>query len=521
MGFLTEEVKARLLKDIDVFAQTSAAFFNKEISVGDYKGISGPFGTYAERGAKSAMFRLRLSGGRITGDQLNFIADMLDKYEIPAVHFTTGQSIQLHGLEGSIIPDMFKECHAHGIYSRGGGGDHVRNVSASPLRGVTPGEPFDITPYEQVLSEYVLTLIPDFKMPRKLKIAMTNGLENDTHASCKDLGFIAQADGTFTVYAGGGIGNGSRPGILLAEGVDPQDIIYYVKAMVRLFMENSDFHARSKNRMRFVVEKLGDDKYRDLFQKFLTFTRRVEDLTFEAPDMTITKEGSTVLSDAELAKLGSRVIAQSQKGLYAVHYHPLGGNPDYNSFRDVCRYVGSLEAGEGRLTNDEAIYFINLTAEEAKEVLEMTADHMNTEFLQSVSCIGNSRCQIGFQNSQGLLESMVKHLAEKGIDTAYLPKMHISGCPSSCGTHQVGYIGFHGTAKLVDKKPQPAFNLFVGGSEQLEAIKFGEILGAITVADVPNFIEELALTLNDAKTPFVTWLETHEDDFKALAAKYI
>lgn len=520
MGFLTEEVKARLLKDIDVFAQTSEAFFNKEISVGDYKGISGPFGTYAERGAKSAMFRLRLGGGSINADQLNFIADMLDKYEIPAVHFTTGQSIQLHGLEGSIVPQMFKDSHAHGIYSRGGGGDHVRNVAASPLRGVTVGEPFDITPYVQVVSEYVLTLIPDFKMPRKLKIAMTNGLENDTHATCKDLGFVAKADGTFTVYAGGGMGNGTRTGMLLAEGVEPKDIIYYVKAMVRLFIENSDYHARSKNRMRFVVENLGEEKYLALFNKFLTFTRRVEDLTFEVPDTTITKQGATILSDAELAELGSRVVPQSQKGLYAVHYHPLGGNPDHKVFQNVFRYVASV-GGEGRLTNDEAIYFINLTAEEAKKVVEMTTDHMKDEFLQSVSCIGNSRCQVGFQNSQGLLESMVNHLAEKGIDTKYLPKLHISGCPSSCGTHQVGYIGFHGTAKLVDKKPQPAFNLFVGGSEELGHVKFGEILGAITVADVPNFMEELALTLNEAKTPFVTWFETHEDDFKALAGKYI
>ena len=66
MTFLTEEVKARLIKDLPKFAKVSEQFFNKEISVNDYKGLSGPFGTYAERGANTGMFRLRLPGGRIT-----------------------------------------------------------------------------------------------------------------------------------------------------------------------------------------------------------------------------------------------------------------------------------------------------------------------------------------------------------------------------------------------------------------------------------------------------------------------
>ncbi|WP_295789899.1 nitrite/sulfite reductase [uncultured Veillonella sp.] len=521
MGFLTDEVKARLLKDIDVFAKTSEQFFNKEISIGDYKGLSGPFGTYAERGAKTAMYRLRLPAGRITGAQMNFIADAFDRYEIPQVHFTTGQSIQLHGLQGSIVIDLFKDCHSVGIYSRGGGGDHPRNISASPLRGVTPGEPFDITPYVQVASEYVLTLVPDFKMPRKLKISMTNGLESSTHATIKDLAFRAQADGTFTVYAGGGMGGNSRKGIVLAEGVNPKDILYYIKAMVRTFIENADYHTRSKNRTRYMVAEMGEEKFREVFNKFLTFTRRVEDLSFEVPIVNITKVGSEELSADELAQFGGRVVAQSQKGLYAVLYHPLGGTPERAAFQTLLRYTGSLEAVEGRLTSDESLYFINLTAAEAKEVVKLTPDHMPTDFLMSVSCIGASRCQVGFQNSQGLFQDIVTHLDAEGIDTKHLPKMHISGCPSSCGTHQIGRIGFHGAVKLVDKKPQPAFNLFFGGSDALDDVKFGELLGLVTVVDIPKFIAELATILNTANVEFDTWIESHEEDFRALAAKYI
>ena len=43
-----------------------------------------------------------------------------------------------------------------------------------------------------------------------------------------------------------------------------------------------------------------------------------------------------------------------------------------------------------------------------------------------------------------------------GLSTDRLPQLHVSGCLSSCGTHQVGSLGLHGFTKLVNSKPQPA-----------------------------------------------------------------
>ncbi|SUP44682.1 nitrite/sulfite reductase [Veillonella criceti] len=522
MTFLTNEVKERLIKDLPSFAKTSEQFFNKEISVNDYKGLSGPFGTYAERGANTAMYRLRLPGGRITQQQLAFLADMFTRFELPHLHFTTGQSIQIHGLQGPQVVEMFRECHAHGIYSRGGGGDHPRNIAASPLRGVVAGEPFDITPYVQIASEYILTLIPDFKMPRKLKIAFTNGLENSTHVTFKDLGFWAQADGTFTVYAAGGLGGNPRKGILLAEKVDPAEILYYIKAMVRTFIENADYKTRSKNRTRYMVADMGEDKFRETFNKFLTFVKRTENLSFELPETAITKTGTEHLTDEELAKANGLIGEQVQDGLYYVYYHPVGGHAQPVVARDVFQYVGSLEGAEARMTSEEGTYFINLTATEARKVYELIKDDSSTsEFSASVCCVGAAKCQVGFQNSQAAYKDILAHLAAEGIDDSLLPKIHMSGCPSSCGTHQIGTLGLHGFVKQVDGKPQPAFNLFKGGSDALGFVTFGEPLGAITTADLPAFFADLANTLNKAGQPYDTWIKDHSDDFETLAKKYI
>ena len=42
------------------------------MSIADYKGESGAFGSYAERGANSSMSRWRFNGGRMTREHMQF-----------------------------------------------------------------------------------------------------------------------------------------------------------------------------------------------------------------------------------------------------------------------------------------------------------------------------------------------------------------------------------------------------------------------------------------------------------------
>lgn len=85
-------------------------------------------------------------------------------------HFTTGEALQLHHLDGDTTLSLYKDCFANGIYCYGGGGDNPRNVTASPLRDIDSREYFDITPYAEAASAYALKLIPQLHLPRKYKI---------------------------------------------------------------------------------------------------------------------------------------------------------------------------------------------------------------------------------------------------------------------------------------------------------------------------------------------------------------
>ena len=85
-------------KDYEEFEKVTRQFYAGEVSVPEYKGFSGGFGSYAQRGGKASMLRLRLPGGRVTKDKLKFVVDSIRKYNIDKVHFTTCQTIQLHNL---------------------------------------------------------------------------------------------------------------------------------------------------------------------------------------------------------------------------------------------------------------------------------------------------------------------------------------------------------------------------------------------------------------------------------------
>ena len=80
MTQITAETKEEIRSRFPQFVEATQAFYAKELPPGKYKGISGKFGSYGERGANSSMLRLRFSGGAIDCDNIAFLKVDLDKY---------------------------------------------------------------------------------------------------------------------------------------------------------------------------------------------------------------------------------------------------------------------------------------------------------------------------------------------------------------------------------------------------------------------------------------------------------
>ena len=215
------------------------------------------------------------------------------------------------------------------------------------------------------------------------------------------------------------------------------------------------------------------------------------------------------------------VIKQKQEGLYAFRYHPIGGTPTIENFINLYDTIKDFKDVEVRISPEEELYIINCTAEEIEKISNTITDNAENIFETSVACIGNSICQVGLRDSQALVKKLSEETRKHNFKSRILPQIHISGCPSSCGTHQIGIIGFHGTAKVVDKVPQPAFFLHIKGNERRHEERFGKILGVILEKDIPDFIVELGKTVEKEGTTFENWLENNEDNFNKIAEKYI
>lgn len=114
-------------------------------------------------------------------------------------------------------------------------------------------------------------------------------------------------------------------------------------------------------------------------------------------------------------------------------------------------------------------------------------------------------CQQGIRDSQGLLQKLVGMERNEQFADGILPKIHISGCPSSCGTHQIGVIGFRGGAKTIDKVLKPAFNLYINGSDIQGQERMGEEVGTLLEEQIPDFLCALGHAVSDSGMDFDTW----------------
>jgi len=522
----------RFREDLNEFYDMTGKFYRKEITVPEYKSFSGGFGSYAQRGGEKSMLRLRLACGEINKENLKFIRDSIEKYGIDLVHLTTCQTVQVHNLTEQTVCSLVAEAFDHGIITRGGGGDFPRNVMCSPLSGVREGEYFDVVPYAREAADYLLSFIGKVKLPRKLKVCFQNSEDNEVHATFRDMGFVATPNHTFDVYIAGGLGIKPKFGVQVVKDLAPSQILYAIKSMVDVFTEYGNYEKRSASRSRFLQETLTPEGLKKAFEEKLEVNLADEnlDISVSGDDGALKTKGLRAEEEDRAQQkneawqeltAGGRVIAQKQKGLYAVAYHPPGGKPEPSFFGALYDLIEGMDQVKVRLTPDQGMYIINLTRREAEKILELTADDKGTCFERSTACIGADICQVGIGKSQVLLQSCLDRIRKENFADGVLPAIHISGCPSSCAAHQTTLLGFRGGMKQTPEGPRPAFAVYENGCELEGKERFGNELGVMLETSIPEFLAELGNTVAGKNMTYVEFREKYPDEIARVAQKYL
>src|SRR5690349_1424410 len=212
------------------------------------------------------MMRIKVPAGHLTCEQLDVIAELAEEYSDSILHVSTRQNVQLHFVHIEDTPDLMRRLASVGITTREACGNSVRTVTACQFAGVCGDQAFDVTPYADALTWYLLGHKDTQDFGRKFKIAFSGCKPHPCGlANFHDIGAIAVVkDGKrgFEFYVGGGLGAVPHQAKLVEEFLPEEELLPMSQAVCRVFAKLGERKNRARARLKFVVQKLGLEEFR-------------------------------------------------------------------------------------------------------------------------------------------------------------------------------------------------------------------------------------------------------------------
>ncbi len=482
-----------VIHDMYRYAQTGFASIEED----DFERLKW-YGVYRQKPKESGYFMLRtkVPGGQLTGAQARKLSELADRYGHGFCDITTRQTVQMHWLRIEDMPQIFAELADVGITTSGACGDDTRNVLGCPLAGVDKNEIIDATPQMWEVSRNLTNNREFSNLPRKYKITISGCCIQCAQPDINDVGVfgLRKADGEtgFGIKVGGGLSAAPHMAQLLPVFLKPEQVWPVTEAVSIIFRDNGFRLKRSRARFKFLVADWGAERVLAEVERLLGYTlERHSDFP--------------VIADQETDHLG--IVEQKQPGLYAVGVSFAGGRVR-NAALDKCGELVARFAAPGqdaiRLTNKQNLLLLNIPKDNLPLLLgELDAAglvYTPSNFRKGcVSCTGIEFCNIAVAETKNRMIRMVEQLeATSGWYQGKI-RIHFSGCPSSCGQHQIADIGLRGArTKLPNGEQVDAYDLFIGGRLG-ENRRFNELLkGKIIAADVHQTIDKL-LRFYDSK----------------------
>jgi ferredoxin-nitrite reductase len=461
-------------------------------------------GIYPQKqGGDAFMIRLKVPGGVLTPEQTRVIGQIAIDFAngpISNPHFgnnfldiTTRQDVQMHWIKMENVPKIWRRLEEVGMTTVQACGDSARNVLCCPVSGLGHDEVLDAYPVAQVISDYFTGNREYANLPRKFKMSVTGCLEDCAQAEINDIGMLPARleDGTlgFNVRVGGGLSDGPRMASDIDVFVRPEEAVEITRGIAQVFGELGDRENRWICRMRYLVQELGPEGFREELEKRTAF-----ELTPAGEDLTKHYRGDHV-----------GVHAQKDEGLYYVGLNVPVGRMSGEQFAEAGRLAGEYGA-EIRLATDQNFIITGVPEERLDDLL---AEPLLKQYSPSpgafergiVACTGSEFCRFGIVETKIRAVEWAREMDERvgdGIGQDAV-RMHFSGCSASCAQPQIGDVGFRGeTAKTRDALVE-GVDIGLGGSLGRDAAFIDWIEGAKPAEDVPDALAEVFEKFKDER----------------------
>jgi sulfite reductase beta subunit-like hemoprotein len=535
-------------RDIDEFVSTLEQFERGEITPDQWRAFRLVRGTYGQRQTGDAqMLRVKVPQGILTSEQLDALADVGQKYSRGFGHITTRQNIQFHFVKLHDAEPAMRALADAGLTTREACGNSVRNITACAYAGVGADERFDVTPYAEALTRFLLRHPLSSTLPRKFKVAFEGCADDHVMTAINDLGFravIAPTGGRgFRVIAGGGTAIMVTNAGVLHEFLPASEILRVAEAVLRVFKRFGDYEHKQRNRMKFMIKALGWTRWREEYERELAACRlqgAVPTLDIDPP-LSESKPDGARDSSPSPGHIATRVSAQSVSGpgltpvvvpvfetsepayvrwrttnvqnqkqpgyAIATATVPLG---DLTS--EQMRVVGELARAYGdgtvRVTPEQDLMLRWVSTSDLKQLYRRLAaaglglSEANT-IANVASCPGAESCKLAVTQSRGLGRLLEETLRARPdlIARADGARIKISGCPNGCGQHHIATIGFQGSVRRLGARALPQYFVMVGGGVGNDGASFGKLAAKIPARRIPDAVERLVALYDREKQP--------------------
>jgi ferredoxin-nitrite reductase len=280
---------------------------------------------------------------------------------------------------------------------------------------------------------------------------------------------------------GGGLS--SKP--FLAQQLDifvlPEQVVDMAVAITRIYRDYGFRQKRHMTRLKFLVADWGVERFKEKL---------------------IEVYGSALPSRGEDGTLGWNagyyygVQKQKQRGLNFIGLNVPIGRLSGEELHDLARI--SDEYGDGTLRTSVAqnIIIANIPTKKLNRLQkEATIKRITPQpkaFVgYAVSCTGNEYCNLALVETKERMRLLAEHMDHVISDLDTPVRMHMVGCPNSCGQRQVADIGFQGALVKTPQGMRDAFEIYLGGTLGPGAQYNEKLNGRVKADDLGPVVEQL------------------------------
>jgi sulfite reductase (ferredoxin) len=443
------------------------------------------------------MVRIRIPNGLLHSHQLRTVADVCERYARGTADLTVRQNIQLHWVTIEALPEVLEALQSSGLVTLGACGDVTRNITGCPLAGVDADEICDASPLTLEANRFVSGNADFYNLPRKFKVSITGCRVWCSYPEINDIGLTAvrrSSEVGFSLRVGGGLSTDPHLGVRLNAFVRWQQVLPVFKGIAELFREGQVLReSRERARLKFLFLKhgwTGDDFLHELESR-IGF--RLDPAAEENPPADIYRDhvGIHPQKQASYSYVGAAVLR---------------GRISPQQMRAAADLSDRFAGGELRTTNMQNLLIVNVPNANA-EPLARELDAVGLRVAASsfwrgaIACSGTEFCKLAITETKSFARWLVEELEERLPGFEQHLKLHVTGCPNSCGQHWIADVGIEGKKIKVNDRFQDAYYFCVGGALGLNQAIARPIGYRCLASEVPDAIERLLHRYLDERLP--------------------